>query len=117
MATNRWQLGVMYWGGKVNGQPFFTQPGGPGTEVFPTQVKGQQWIDWPVAGMVINEWMPWVTPGCQHSVSWFSIVHEFDYDTNQSAALLLCPICGYCQRAVEPYEEILNPIQYPVIVA
>lgn len=117
MSTqNRWQIGVMYRGGLLNGQPFFTQPDGPGTAVFPTERQGEPWVDFPIQGMVWSEKNPWQVPGCLHSIKAFDVQREYDYDNNVSVALLLCPTCSYCQRAISPFEEWLNPIQNAIII-
>lgn len=115
-TQNRWQLGVMYGGGLLDGQPFYTQPGGPSTEVFPTQRNAEPWPEYPIPGLVIQEYSPWWSPGCGHSIKSWSIVKEFDYDNDISCALICCRVCLYVQRVVEPYEEILNPQVYAIIL-
>ena|SRR5882762_8908386 len=116
VGTNRWTVGAMYQGGLVSGLPFFTQPGGVGTQVFPSQQNAQPWVEYPVIGEVINEYQPWWPPGCLHSVKFWKIYKEFDYVTQLSCALICCPICTYVQRVVEPYDEILDPIAYAIIM-
>lgn len=117
-SANRWAIGEMYYGGLLNGAPFFTQPGGPGTQVFPTQANAIPWTQWPVAagGMIINEYVPWWSPACGHSIKTFKLIREYDYETNQSCCLVCCEICSFCVSVIEPYEEVLNPIQYAIIV-
>jgi hypothetical protein len=119
MATqqNRWAIGEMYYGGLVGGQVFFTQPLGPSTAVTPSQQNSQPWTDWPVVGLIINEYSPFWAPGCGHSCKELAIVREFDYETNKSVALICCNICYYVQRVIEPFEEWLNPIQNAIIIA
>lgn len=114
--TNRWQIGTLYNQGLQNGQPFWTQPGGPGSQVLPTQRNGEPWQDYPVPGLVIQEMSPWFVPGCLHSIKYWAIVREWDYLTNQSCALVTCPVCSYVQNVIEPFEEWLNPIQRAIIV-
>lgn len=117
MPANRWTVGVMYFEGRSSsGLPFFTQPGGPGTEVFPTQQNAQPWPEYPIPGMIIQEFNPWWAPGCGHAIKMWKIIREYDYDTDSSCALICCDVCSYVQRAVEPYEEILNPVQQAIIV-
>lgn len=118
--ANNWAIGEMYFQGRLNGsgaslQPFFTQPGGPGTAVFPTQYSGP-WVDFPIPGLVITEYIPWWSPGCGHAIKMWTVIREFDYDTNQSCALICCRICTYVQNVYEPFEEWLNPIQHAIIV-
>ena len=112
---NSWQVGALYGGGLLNGVPFFTQPGGPFTQVFPALPQWEPWKDWPGSGSMVFSYGPWIGVGCLHSIKRFNIVREFDYNTGQSTAILLCPVCGYCQRNVEPYEEIFDPNLYAVI--
>lgn len=94
---NRWQVGVMYNQGLLNGVPFFTQPDGPGTAVFPTQQNGP-WADYPIPGLVINEYSPWFAPGCGHAIKMWRIFQEVDYTTDTPVSLICCVICSYCQR-------------------
>lgn len=107
----------MYYGGLLNGAPFFTQPGGPGTQVLPTQQNGTPWVDFPVIGLVIQEYQPWWAPGCGHAIKVLKCIREWDYETDQSVALICCEVCSYVQRTIEPFEEWLNPIQNAIIIA
>lgn len=116
MATNRWQLGVMYEQGLLNGKPFWTQPGGAGSQVFPTQKNAEPWPEYPIPGLVISEFQPWVPIGCLHSIKFYSIVKEWDYDTDMDCALITCPICSYVQRVIKPYDLVLNPVEYAIIL-
>lgn len=115
MTTNRWTVGLMYYNGLLNGQPFFTQAV-PGGQVLPTQQNATPWEDYPIEGMVIQEYSPWFAPGCGHSIKMWKIIREFDYNTNSSVALICCEICSFVQNYHEPYESILDPIAYAVIV-
>jgi hypothetical protein len=117
MPSNRWQIGALYYDGYVNGQPFFVQPGGIGTAVFPTQKNAAPWPEYPIPGLVINEYVPIWAPPCGHAISFFKIIRDFDIYTNQSVALVCCSICAFVIRAITPYEEYLNPIQQAIIVA
>lgn len=117
MATNTWALGTMYYGGIVAGQPFFTQPGGPHTPVFPTQKNAEPWPDFPIPGMIINEYVPWWSPECGHSICEWSVIREFNYNTNSSCALITCRICNFIQAVYEPFENWLNPIEHAIVVA
>jgi hypothetical protein len=114
MPTNRWAVGTMYQPGGPNG--IFTQPDGPGTAVFPTQRNGVPFVDYPIQGLTIQEFSPWWVLGCQHAIKSLKIIREFDYDTNQSCALVACEVCTYVQYAIEPFEEWLDPIQRAIIV-
>ena len=116
MPANRWAIGEMYYLGNHNGQPFFTQPNGPGTQVLPSQKNAQPWPDYPIPGLVINEYVPWWSPGCGHAIKFWSIIREVDIYTNESVALVCCSMCSYVQRVITPWEEWLNPIQQAIIV-
>lgn len=117
MATNNWQIGAMYGNGYVSGQPFYTQPGGIGTQTFPSQPQAQPWPAWPAAGIMMYNFGGFWLPGCLHWVDFWDIIREFDYGTNSSVALICCPVCKFVQRTIEPFEEWLNPIQQAIIVA
>jgi hypothetical protein len=123
VATNDWQQGTMYYGGRLNGTPFWTQPGGPGTLVYPQNQRNVPWPDWPGAGtMTINEIANWVNPGCGHVVKMYDVVQEWDAVEGQAVSLLCCPSCSYVQRAVynsgtyEGPTDVYNPYTYVVIV-
>ena len=115
--TNRWAIGEMYFLGLLNGQPFYTQAGGPGTAVTPTQRNGEPWLDYPTVGQVINEFMPFWTPGCGHSICTWKLIKEWDYDTNMDCCLVACEVCSYVQSVIEPYDLALNPQQYAIIIS
>jgi hypothetical protein len=111
----------MYGDGKLNGVPFFTQPGGPGTQVFPALPQGAPFPDWPGAGSMVFSYGPWVMPGCLHPIKQFRVAQDFDYNTNQLVALLLCPCCQYLQRVIYTQSEYgptgaFDPNLYAVIV-
>jgi hypothetical protein len=116
-GTNTWTLGTMYYGGLVDGQPFFTQALGPFTEVLPTQVNAQPWLDYPIPGLVLNEYSPWWAPGCGHSIKFFKIIREYDYTTQSSVALITCNVCSYIQTVYTPFEAWLDPIEHAIIIS
>jgi hypothetical protein len=83
--------------------PTYTQPGGPGTLVYPQQPMGERSAQYSFA--------------CGH---WFNIprIWEVYDDVNkEQAALICCPMCGLVQRIIEPYSEFDDYIQNPIIVA
>jgi hypothetical protein len=72
--------------------PPFTQPGGPGTAVFPAQDTGQ----------LVGQW----TAGCQHSFQCWQI---YSCAINGvQAAIVCCPVCNYCQQIITPYNAIYS---------
>src|SRR5271156_354054 len=105
MPTNDWQIGGLYRRGTFNGVPgYFSQPGGIGQPVFPTQQNAQPWPDYPIPGLFIQEYLPWWSPGCGHSIKEWMVIREFDYDSNQSVALICCCICTFVQNVYSPFE-------------
>lgn len=117
MATNRWQIGALYYPGGPPPTSYFTQPGGIGSKVYPTQKNAEPWPDFPVPGMIINEYVPWWSPNCGHSISEWLIIREYDYDENVDCALICCRVCSYCQAVYRPFSSWLNPIEHAIIVA
>lgn len=100
MPTNRYTVGVPYTF-QLNGADFFTQPGGPGTQVFPTQQNNTPWADYPIPGLTTNEYVPWFAPGCGHAIKHIKIIPEYDYVNDQPVSLVCCEICTYVQ-VVQP---------------
>src|SRR5690242_11159438 len=112
----------MYGNGTYNGVAnYFTQPGGPFTQVFPALPQAQPWPEFPGPSSMVFSYGPWIMPGCLHPIHGFRIIQEFDYDTNQLVSLLTCSCCQYVQRAVEGVDQygptaVYNPLTYAVIV-
>jgi hypothetical protein len=121
MATNSWTLGTMYYGGRLNGAPFFTQEGGPFTAVTPGLPQGQIWEDWPGPESLVFSYGPWIVPACLHPCHEYNIIQDYDYTMNEPVALLTCPVCSLIQRAVYGTciygQEIYDPNVYAVIAA
>jgi hypothetical protein len=44
-----------------------------------------------------------------HSIKEWTIIREFDYETNMSVALITCRICSYCQGKMEPFDSWYLP--------
>ena len=116
MTANRWQIGVQYdpHRGNVN----WSQPGGPNTAVLPAQEN----VPWnppsnPIPpGNFFSEFSGIFFVGCQHSVMFPLIIREWDYTTNQSVALVCCPMCSFVQYTIEPYQEYTDPVAYPIVI-
>lgn len=113
MATNNWQVGVPYTL-DLNGQPFFTQPEGAGTAVFPTQQNGP-WADYPVPGLVINEYSPWWAPPCGHAIKNYKLIPEYDYTTNKQVMLVCCNICTLVVQAMN-FDDAYDAQNFPIII-
>lgn len=112
MPANAWALGALYPPGGLNGVAW-KQPGGPGTQVFPQQ---QTSVDL-LSITPFSELTGVMFSGCGHSIDQPLIQTEFDYETNESCALICCPMCGYVNWVVEPASAALDTVQYPMLIA
>lgn len=114
MPVNAWQIGALYLPGGPGG--FWTQPGGPGTEVFPQQQTGN--VD-QFSTEPYNELTGQFTGVCGHSFSYCTVYRDYDNIGQTSVALLACPMCSCVQRSIEPYSDAItgsdlsNLILYP----
>jgi hypothetical protein len=80
--------------------PKFTQPGGPGTATFPQQDPGE------MLGLFVA--------GCGH---WFNNWNVLSATVNcDQVAVMCCPLCGYCQRIIDPYSDIYS-FQNEILIA
>jgi hypothetical protein len=85
------QLGTLYKSPISAGVVRWTQPGGPGTLVFPQQQPG--------------EMIALFSFGCGHWFNNLEVVQESD-GAGGEVAYLICPLCSYIQRAIDPAEDI-----------
>jgi hypothetical protein len=107
-------IGTLYvrnWGGTN-----WTQPGGPGTTVFPQEAVNVPFSAYPVPGQVISETSGLWVLGCGHWENAMRIFMDYDPMTGLSAAILTCGLCTYIQNIIEPYNAIFNPVQYPILI-
>lgn len=93
----------------------WSQPGGIGTIVFPQQNTGS--FGYPGNQILMQEkgqglW----TSGCQHWWNCMRVARDYNYCTQQSIAVYLCPVCTYVINIVTPYEAIEDPIQFPILI-
>jgi len=73
--------------------PKWTQPGGIGTPVFPAQTTGE------LVGLFMA--------GCGHSFnSW--IIEESQACNGDTVAVVMCPLCRYCQRIIDPFSDLYS---------
>ena len=105
-------IGTLYQ--KNYGGIAWSQPGGPGTQVFPTQNVGN-YAFYPVSGQIWQELGLW-TSGCNHWWDCMAVVRDFNDATNMSAACFLCPVCSYLINIVSPFEAIYNPLSFPILI-
>lgn len=99
---------ILPWnGGPVVGQLFppddtlgnYTQPGGIGTPVFPAQPIGEK----------IGLW----TAGCEH---WFNAWYiQSATVCGDRSAIITCPVCGYVQQIVTPFDLIYTDAFYIIL--
>jgi hypothetical protein len=118
MPANDWSLGTLYI--QPNGKGgVWSQPGGPGTTVFPQQASSN--VDY-FSTAPFNELSGQYVFGCGHSANNCEVYRDYDYDNAISVAILACPLCSYAQRTIEPYEAattgssnaaLANLILYP----
>lgn len=109
--ANSWQVGALYPPGGLNNIAW-TQPGGIGTQVFPAQIVGGSYE----STEPFNERSGIFNCGCGHSQNQALIQREFDYDTNQSVALVCCPLCGFVSYTLTPFEAVLDTVYQPITV-
>lgn len=82
--------------------PPFTQPDGPNTPTYPQQQSGAELV--PYQGVPFEIGNAMFTSGCGH---WFNSWEVRSATVNGiTAALMCCPLCGYLQRIIVPYNFI-----------
>lgn len=97
-------LGSLYKGGIINGQQVYTQPGGPGTIVFPQFPSLYPVVPqgYPQEPMVYQGLLSF---GCGHWANTCEVFSEYDPYNEVIAALCCCPMCGFIQLIVEPFSD------------
>lgn len=108
---NSWQIGTLYPPGGLNNIAW-SQPGGPGTPVYPQQEVGGAYE----STVPFNERTGMFSAGCGHSMNQALVQREYDYDNDISVALVLCPLCGYTQYSISPFEAALSTVYQPWLV-
>ena len=75
--------------------PPFSQPGGIGTPTFPQQAENER------QGMFF--------PGCGHSIMEYDVrCGKVDGQPSAPSAIVCCPLCGYVQDIITPYQAFLD---------
>jgi hypothetical protein len=97
----------------------WTQPGGPGTTVYPQQENAiydppQNPIP---PGIFFSESSGLWFAGCGHNYDALHIFMDYDTDTGTQAAVGCCPLCSYIQLVISPYSAISDMMMYPIIVS
>jgi hypothetical protein len=98
-------VGSLYYGGKVNGQVVWTQPGGPGTQVFPLppSLYPSVYQGFPQSVFAYQGLYSW--PYCGHWINEPEIITQYDPTNDVQAAILVCPVCGTVGYIVEPADQ------------
>lgn len=99
------QVGTLAYDGLVYGQLYWTQPGGPGTTVFPQQQPAEK-----VAMFVL---------GCGHWVNSFEVrimAYQPPSQPLDKAAYVLCPLCGFVNRIIYPSSLLYDPIANYIVL-
>lgn len=102
------------WENPFNGVQW-SQPGGPGTIVFPQQQNGE-FLNYPVPGQFFIEATGLFVASCGHWMDYPRIQRAYDEMLDTSVALVLCAMCSFIQYSIAPYELIYDPVQNPVII-
>jgi len=109
--SNDWEIGALYpTPSGLNG--LWSQPGGPGTLVYPQQEIGGDLL----SIKPFNEFSGIFRAPCGHSMNQPLVQREYDYDTQSSVALICCALCGYVVYTLEPFEAALNTTYQPQLV-
>ena len=92
----------------------WTQPGGPGTTVFPQQQNGP-FANYPVPGQFFSETTGLFVVGCGHWVDQAYVYYDTDTTTNPPTPVVAvtCPLCSYVQYYM-PRSLFADPVQNPI---
>jgi hypothetical protein len=96
-------VGTFYLNPVRSGVRVWTQPGGPGTQVFPAQPQGEHAALYALI--------------CAHWINCLEVFEQYDPVTKQQAAILCCPMCSTVQRIIIPYANYENYQVTPIVVA
>lgn len=108
--ANSWKIGTFYVQPKGN-NGMFTQPGGPGTQVFPAQVTSVDYF----AVTPFSELTGSMAAGCGHFQDYATLQQELDEDTGELVMLIICSVCSYIQFSL-PLAQALSTVDQPWIV-
>lgn len=110
--SNDWAIGELYPKGGL-GNVKWSQPGGPGTLVYPQQQTGVDYF----STKPFSELSGVMSAPCGHFFNAPLVQREFDYNTGKSVALICCFLCGYVIYTLEPFESALDTVQQPILPA
>lgn len=109
-------VGQLYGDGLVNGLPFWSQPGGIGTKVFPEQPRKFP-LQYQGYFQVPMTYPSLYVAGCGHAFNCYAIYEAYDPYGEEQVALVCCPACGYIQEIISPYSDYSNWEITPIVVA
>lgn len=110
MPSNDWQLGVQ-WDPRWNNIAW-SQPDGPFGKVYPQEVQANSDLFSQVPFSELTGTYPF---GCGHTADQVMLQIDYDYDTSQQVALILCPLCTYVSRVISPASAAYNPITAAIL--
>jgi hypothetical protein len=87
----------------------WSQPGGPGTKVFPQQQNGP-WLNYPTPGQFFIEATGLFVAGCGH---WQDAPRIFIIGGDNGTAVVCCAICTYVQYTM-PAAQFYSTFQTPI---
>ncbi len=100
MPTNDYAIGEFYV--QPNGpNGIWTQPGGPGTIVYPRQVQASSNL---FSVEPFSELTGMFIGSCGHSFDSITLYRSYDYVGQTSVALICCPLCSVLFRVIAPFE-------------
>lgn len=110
------QIGTLYnpSGDAIPGTlpSFWSQPGGPGTTVYPQpKDTAAGFLEPPLISIGMYVW------GCGHITNLPAVFEAYDDETQERAALICCPTCTFIQLIIEPYSRYQDYIAIPIVVA
>ena len=106
------EVGTLYENPSIPAPPTWSQPGGPGTKVYPQAQDS-------AAGEFETPLIPQgqYIPGCGHASNILRIIEIYDDVNDMQAALVCCSVCSFIIRIIEPYEEFDNYLVTPIVIA
>lgn len=115
MATpHQYVVGELYGGGLVNGLPFWSQPGGIGTQVFPAQ-PSQFPLNFQGYYQVPMTYPSLYVAGCLHAFNCYAVFEVYDPVLAEQVALICCPACQFIQAIIAPYSNYQNYEITPIL--
>lgn len=110
------EVGQLYNGGKINGLPVYSQPGGQGTPVVPQAPREfpqvfQGYYQVPMTYPSLYQF------GCGHYLNCPEVFCVYNPYNEVQEALVCCNQCGYIQQVISPYSSFQNYEITPLITA